>query len=233
MLFLRLAAFGVAIYVYAIILLSGSLHHGAAPWISALLACCYCVLLSLWSWHRGKGRGLGLCVPTVKGVGDVACMAALLALPLYNAVAFGLSPIKPYYALLMVGVAVTEELLFRGYLLRFFCQRSGGTSSALGVGVVFALFHLISVADGLDPFYCITQAVYALGAGTAFSGVRLRWGSIWPCVAVHYLVNLTGDSYGALSERQIWCTVAVGALFVIYGTWLCRGIKIQDGRFAE
>jgi len=72
----------------------------------------------------------------------------------------------------------TEELLFRGLVLDGLVARVGTGLGVLASAILFALFHL-------DPL----QMPLALAAGMLLAIVRLRTGSVLPCVLGHAVLN--------------------------------------------
>lgn len=95
--------------------------------------------------------------------------------------------IVPTAAMLLVAPALLEELLFRGLLVG-----SGSSASAILSVAAFVAWHpLQAVTIGppwaalfLDPaFLC---GVALLGVALVF--LRLRSGSLWPSIILHWLV---------------------------------------------
>lgn len=144
-----------------------------------------------WS-RRGWGRemlvGAALFVPLLLGI---AALDALLR-------AAGLAePVRPPdyllprsgsdYALavvLLVTVAVAEETVFRGYLLRRFSQATGSTTLAVVLSsVLFALGH----------GYQGSLGIIAVGAiGVVFAVVYLKRGSLVAPMVMHFIQNFLG-----------------------------------------
>ena len=83
-----------------------------------------------------------------------------------------------------VGVAapIFEEALFRGYLFAgILHSRAGGAGAIAGTSALWALIHV--------P-YGWPYAVIVLALGIFLGVVRLRSGSLYPCIALHILNNL-------------------------------------------
>jgi len=82
--------------------------------------------------------------------------------------------------ILVIGVlpGLCEEVLFRGVILSLLPRRFSQTKIIVIVGTLFGAFHL-SLARFLPTGL--------LGALLAF--IRLRSGSLWPCMALHCLHN--------------------------------------------
>lgn len=87
-----------------------------------------------------------------------------------------------------------EELGWRGHLLVRLAPLSG-TTSALGVGVVWGLWHAPVIAlDGyeygisswlLAPYFCL----FTIPTAVILAWLRFSSGSVWPCVLAHAAIN--------------------------------------------
>lgn len=73
---------------------------------------------------------------------------------------------------------VVEELLFRGLILHGFLQHYRRSTAILASGALFAVSHLNPV-----------QVVPALALGVTYAWLRIRAGSLWPCLIAHSLHN--------------------------------------------
>lgn len=98
----------------------------------------------------------------------------------------GLALMGGHPALLFLSVVLvapfTEELFFRGWMLRgFLCHYSVRSSVGL-TALLFAMIHL-------NPW----QAVVAFPLGVLFAWLVLRTGSIVPGMIGHFVVNLTAS----------------------------------------
>jgi membrane protease YdiL (CAAX protease family) len=81
--------------------------------------------------------------------------------------------------LTFVIVAPTvEEILFRGLIVPATAKRHGELVAVLLGAVLFAFVHLDWAGSA-----------YALIAGLLLGALRLRTGSLWPCVVLHAAVN--------------------------------------------
>src|SRR5206468_821746 len=78
--------------------------------------------------------------------------------------------------------AIVEEIAFRGALLESLQPRAGAWGAVLASAVVFALIH-IPPGGYRVPF--------TLALGIALGALRLRTGTIVPCVAAHAVLNAT------------------------------------------
>jgi len=155
-------------------------------------------------WRNGEGAAA---VGWVRhGWGREAVLGAALFVPLFLGVALletllraaGFAePVKPpayllpqagvdyaFALVLLVVVAVAEETVFRGYLLRRFMQLTGSAGAAVIVtSLVFALGH----------GYQGPLGVIAVGAiGATFAVVYLWRGSLVAPVVMHFIQNFLG-----------------------------------------
>lgn len=78
-------------------------------------------------------------------------------------------------------VAVSEELLGRRVTYRVLSLYTSRRWIIVTVSVV--IFGLMHWSNGAD------NVVMACAAGVVFMMLYLRSGSLWPCIAVHYVYN--------------------------------------------
>lgn len=79
-------------------------------------------------------------------------------------------------------VAISEELMFRGFVIRclgFLTSRA--TLLILFSAVIFGLVHW---TNGVD------NVVAAILTGIVLGSIYMHSRSLWPCVIIHYLINL-------------------------------------------
>lgn len=88
---------------------------------------------------------------------------------------------------LMVGVS--EELACRGILYRGFRASAGIWPSILGSTIVFGSIHIFNGIGTGDFGQAAIQAGTAFMTGIAFMGIRLRTGSLYPGMLLHWLWN--------------------------------------------
>lgn len=155
--------------------------------------------LAVIAWAASGGRELGLALPAARawlgalavgalGIGSSLLWSFGLDLagfdPGPQAVLrelFGASPAEQaWMALLLAGIApLLEELLFRGFALPLAVESLGRRAGPVLLALAFTLFHA-HAPQALPPIL-----VLALGLGE----LRLRSGSVWPCVLAHALNN--------------------------------------------
>jgi membrane protease YdiL (CAAX protease family) len=168
-------------------------------------------LLTLWILYRRKGRpDVGFSIEgrdtLYIGVGLVLQLAlALLFLPLssilfpegepaqqISSALAGLETTAAKVAAIVTAVVlapVTEELTFRGVLLKSLEKRSRGTIMVV-TALVFSAFHLL----GLDPGRLLQASAVVLHqlfvVGMVLAWVTLRTGRLGPAIFIHSGFNL-------------------------------------------
>jgi uncharacterized protein len=126
-----------------------------------------------------------------------------------------------------VGVAVNEEVLFRGILLRGFLK--WGPWVAIFVpSLLFALAHSTNAFVGGDVFFAVYQTIWTFAAGVTLSAMRLRNNSLYPVIALHIILDgieyfSTGE-YGihsqAISPMWLQIFAFVNVLLACYSLFL-------------
>ena len=85
---------------------------------------------------------------------------------------------------IVIVAPVVEEILFRGYILDAIRELHGDVVAVLGSSVLFGLLHI-------EP-YVVGMAT--LG-GIVYGIVRIRSGSLWPCIVSHMVWNFLAFLY--------------------------------------
>lgn len=79
-------------------------------------------------------------------------------------------------------VAISEEIMFRGFVIRFLgIFTSRAALAVLMSAVVFGLVHWTNGADNV---------VAATLTGLVLGSIYMHSRSLWPCILIHYLINL-------------------------------------------
>jgi len=139
-------------------------------------------------FQREIAVGIGLFIPFLLSVGAIRVGLEALGLPAEEAVPDFLVPRgigETALALVfLVVVAVTEETLFRGYLIHRFRQITGSTAAAVVVSsFLFSLGHGYQGATGL-----VTVGLL----GLILAGIYLWRGSLVAPMVLHFMQNFTG-----------------------------------------
>jgi len=146
-----------------------------------------------------------------------SCLAALLSffgrIWLPGSVPAGSGPL-----LFQSGFAgVTEELLFRGVLLLPLAlawnSSRGRIAAAVVCAVLFAALHILNAIDGDLPMTLLQIAESFLSA-VLYAGLVIRFGSVWPAILLHGLVNLVVNLF-AIAEPAFIVTASDYVILVI------------------
>jgi len=85
---------------------------------------------------------------------------------------------------------ITEELIFRGFIMRLFEARWNRSAAVIAPSVLFGLLHIFNMdSPGFVDIFMLLLA--GTGVGIMFSMIACQSGSIWPGAAVHGIWNLT------------------------------------------
>jgi membrane protease YdiL (CAAX protease family) len=124
--------------------------------------------------------------------------------------------LSPVGMLLLLGVLtpLSEELLFRGVVLRSLLDHRGAWPAILISSVVFALFHV-------HPIHALIAFVLGITAGWAM----VATGSVWTAFAVHATNNLLACGVALVNpevEAAPWWVLAPAAVALAAGVGLLR-----------
>ena len=141
-------------------------------------------------------------------------------------------PISSFF-LLVVVAPVTEELLFRGLILRGFLRNYSKRSAILLSALLFAVMHT-------NPW----QFISAFVAGVLLAWLLIETGSLLPCLFAHAVANGTAWLAGltpveipgftsgmgdAVQFQPFWLN-AVGVAFAVGGYLLLRRTFREEAR---
>ena len=170
----------------------------------------YTLMLILWLCRTGRAQTVGLQIPRWSPR-QWLNLIPLLLLPGFNLLTAGRIAPDPSAVALMLSAAVTEEVFFRGFLLHFLAKRSKSAGIFLS-SILFAAFHLVNLTQGTDPTYTWMQVLCAFAVGLCYSTTAISIGSLLPCIAVHFLTNITGSSQSSQSGSEtagLWICILV------------------------
>lgn len=135
------------------------------------------------------------------------------------------------FVCMAVLAPLTEELFFRGWMLRGFAAHYSRGKAVWLTAIIFALFHL-------NPW----QAMVALPLGVIFAHWALQTGSLLPGLVGHFMVNFTGSQlmlpisglfgYSAETMEKLdhlpWEIVGLGTLLAVIGlSWVARELRVH------
>ena len=127
--------------------------------------------------------------------------------------------------------------MFRGVLLQSLRRTVSIWVAVALTTLAFGAIHLLNVFMTGELRAAAIQAVAAALSGLLFIALRLRTGSLWPCIVVHGLwdfalfslaASRSGESQGGDGGGPITLMTFVPILLVLpnalYGLWLMRRI---------
>jgi membrane protease YdiL (CAAX protease family) len=181
----------------------------------------------LWIAYRMGPRAaiaeLGLSAPAVRGLGIalLASVPMLIVLLLVSKNGMQFVPQTMLSSVLLA--AVTEEILFRGYLFRQLYRRAGWrfVPAVLVTGVLFGLAHVGTALRGGAMEVLGVAAITTLG-GAFFSWLFVRWDdNLWVPVGMHLFMNawwelfaVSTNALGNWSANGARALAIAGAIFI-------------------
>lgn len=128
-------------------------------------------------------------------------------------------------AALLIFVAIAEELFFRGLLFRelVFSYNLKSTIAALGVSALFGALHLLNTFSYATLQYAIVQSLCAFAISFNLSAIYYKFKSIFPCIVIHALINITsigldnGLEKLSLNSIEAMMFLIVAVLYLIHG----------------
>jgi uncharacterized protein len=130
-------------------------------------------------------------------------------------------------------VGLSEELMFRGVLFQALRHTVSIVPAVVLTTLAFGAVHSLNVFITGDLRGAVIQSTAAALSGLFFIALRLRTGSLWPCIVVHglwdwaaFLVLLSSAQDPAASAAPADPTSLAPILLVLpnalYGLWLMR-----------
>ena len=135
------------------------------------------------------------------------------------------------YALYILGIALLEELVFRGILFvlakdYFKNKRHAPLLITIICSLVFSLFHLTNLFGGADIGYTLLQCVYTFLIGAMLTVTMLKLNNIWLCFIIHAIFDFSGLIIIHIGSGNAWDTV-FWILTIVSGL-LCAGHVIYS-----
>lgn len=112
-------------------------------------------------------------------------------------------------ALMMISVALFEELLFRGLLLNTFLNRFANTKRNMILcvfisSVLFGSSHFINLIVRPELLVLtLCQAVYTVFAGVFFAAVYLKSKNLWSVIFYHALFDIASAAFYEILSPEV------------------------------
>lgn len=234
-----------------ITVVGGQIHTGEAPLLEAvtrglgwpfLLAALF--LLALVIWQQWRDVGLNQ-LPSGRSLLLTWLPMLYIVVGLGLGVVFGLPPAGVLLWILFNTflVGLSEELMFRGVLLQAFRRTVSIWPAVALTTLAFGAIHILNVFMTGDLSRASIQAAAAALSGLLFIALRLRTGSLWPCIIVHGLWDFatftiaaarSGEALPGSGSGPMTLMTFVPILLVLpnalYGMWLMRRIGQTHAR---
>jgi membrane protease YdiL (CAAX protease family) len=229
-----------------ITVVGGQMHTGEAPLLEAvtrglgwpfLLAALFLLALVVWQ----QWRDVGLNMPASGRSLLLTWLPMLyIVVGLGLAVVFGLPPVGVLLWILFNTflVGLSEELMFRGVLLQAFRRTVSIWPAVWLTTLAFGAIHILNVFMTGELRSALIQSTAAALSGLLFIALRLRTGSLWPCIVVHGLWDFatftiaaarSGASQPSSGGDAVTLMTFMPILLVLpnalYGLWLMRHIR--------
>ncbi len=190
--------------------------------LGGLIFLCLCMRMGYGIFGSMDGKcikGALLCFP--------ALLVVLNNLPLIGIISGNARVLRfdliPLFIFECIAIGFYEEMTFRGFVFPYIMEKTGTTRKGIflaiiGSGGVFALLHLINLAEGAGLGAVIMQIGYSFLIGAMCSVVLLKSRSIWLCAALHAIYDFCGFLIPELGEGKIWdgATVAITAVLAVF-----------------
>lgn len=116
-----------------------------------------------------------------------------------------------------LAAGIGEEFLCRVTLFNLFTKIFENKQyvllwSSIFSSVLFGLFHLINSGHGAQLDATFQQVYYATAIGLAFSYLHIFTNRIWPCILMHFLLDLQPNIANMNAEASPW-----GPILIIFG----------------
>lgn len=167
-------------------------------WLVMLLyAVCACLVVK---WVR-IDKEIGLIKPTSSK--DWFVWLPVLIIPLTLGFYLGFDTTWGHVPLLLIaalGVAINEEIVFRGILLRAMLP-FGKAVAIIIPSLLFGAAHLGNIFVGGDVTFALFQFAWAFIGGMAITAMRLQSKSLLPAIGFHFILDAV--EYAATGEYGV------------------------------
>lgn len=180
--------------------------------------------------YRGEWRQLGLTAPGSWRTARPVVIAVVLLLVLAIANGLPTSSVLLFLVINSMAVGISEELAFRGVVLRAllgaYPVRRAVLFSALAFGAVHSLNALITG----EVVLALMQSCVAVGMGMWTANIRIRTGSLYPLILLHGMWDLaTLIIVSGVVSPLIIVFLASAIIFALgLGVWGWRSVGVAQ-----
>lgn len=220
--------------------LGAGAHHALSETVSRGLGWPFAVavafVLAVVTWQRWRDIGLRD-LPSARSLPLAWLPMVYIVGGLTLSIRLGLPPATVVIWVLVNTflVGLSEELMFRGVLLQALRQTMSIRPAVALTTLAFGAVHSLNVFITGDLWGAVIQSTAAALSGLFFIALRLRTGSLWPCIVVHglwdcaaFLVAMSSPRDSPASAVPLEGTSLAPILLVLpnalYGLWLMRPV---------
>lgn len=140
----------------------------------------------------------------------------------------GAGPVFAAVSMLLVGYV--EEVIFRGFLFKAMLRENSPAPAIIVASVTFGIGHIVNLLTGQASLETVIQVIFAIAWGFMLTLAFYKGGSLWPCVAVHGMIDVFAEfsrDSAATAWGQVIATIVVA---LIYCPYLLRQQRAENHR---
>lgn len=142
----------------------------------------------------------------------VVIYLATAALILINLYPFDIKTGKDIWGMIvqLIFVAAVEELIFRGYLFRFFATVKNYKTAIILTSLLFGLVHITNLFND-NWLLVLLQIIGAIGIGVIYSVTYYKTGNLYLCIISHALINISANigTTDSLAKESVFTVACV------------------------
>ncbi len=131
----------------------------------------------------------------------------------------------------MLGVGFSEEILFRGFLMKAIMNKNPKIAILLP-SIFFGIIHITNLFVGADVVMTILQVIYATSYGLMCSMFFYKTNNIIPCMICHSITNITNTFMPnnlSIEYQCIGCIAfIIPAIFYAWYLYKTKNSLIKD-----
>ena len=183
--------------------------------------------------YRGKWNQLGLTAPASWRAARPVVIAVALLLILAVANGLPTTSVLLFLVINSMAVGISEELAFRGVVLRALLGSYPIRRAVLVSALAFGAVHSLNALMTGEVVPALMQSGIAVGMGMWAASIRIRTGSLYPSILLHGLWDLAlliVISGIAGSPISVVASVLALVFAVGLGVWGWRSVAAEPSR---